>query len=171
MARSNMGSEAIPEGIAADAQYPAFLPVLLLPLGSANTAVVELLLADDPMDSTLGSITMRVGLHNTTSADTLIIALNGSTIYASGSEQEQEQAAAAVPVAARRQPYPGVDMYVAQMLTLALDGKARALLRGGVNEVVIRLVDRPRGLQHAAVTVTDMELILHHDVYAVGARL
>ena len=159
-----MGSEAIPEGIAADAQYPAFLPVLLLPLGSANTAVVELLLADDPMDSTLGSITMRVGLHNTTSADTLIIALNGSTIYASGSEQEQEQAAAAVPVAARRQPHPGVDVYVAQMLTLALDGKARMLLRGG-------LVDRPRGLQHAAVTVTDMELILHHDVYAVGARL
>ena len=123
-----------------------------------------LLLADDPMDSTLGSITMRVGLHNTTSADTLIIALNGSTIYASGSEQEQEQAAAAVPVAARRQPHPGVDVYVAQMLTLALDGKARMLLRGG-------LVDRPRGLQHAAVTVTDMELILHHDVYAVGARL
>ena len=129
---------------------------------------MELLLADDPTDTTLGSITMRVGLHNTTTADALTIALNGTTIYASGGGLEQQKEAAVVPVASRRRPYPGVDVYVAQILTLALDGAAaRALLLAGVNEVGITLVDRPHGLQHAAVTVTDLELVLEH----LGARL
>lgn len=101
------------------------------------------------------TFTLKIGLHNTTSRDDLVVSLNGSPI-----ESDRWL----------RQPYPGSDPYVAQLLLLTLDRAAT-----GVNVVRVELRSRPEGLATAVVIVTDVELLLRYDknVFGIGgaARL
>ena len=80
--RSNMGTEYTQENIDWDQQIPSPLPVTLT-LAAAEqtgrvgaTAMIELVIADQPSDPRIAAIDLSLGLHGVSTSDVIALEIN-----------------------------------------------------------------------------------------------
>ncbi|MCC7264305.1 MAG: hypothetical protein IT369_17480 [Candidatus Latescibacteria bacterium] len=132
---------------AEDFDYPGQLPLAISAEEPGRRHRLRFTIADDPGNSRIQRVRLRLGISNLVTDHELALTLNGQPLAGT----------------CQRLPLRSVDPYAGQWVELDLD---RGSLRQGDNLVEIALTRRPEDLL-GGITVEDLEVVVEYGLYPV----